>query len=304
MGGGFGPYGGGGMMFPGGMYGGMMMSGMMGHPGAGGGMMNFLCTMNYFVSMASQAVYFLGMNSHRIVDAVKTAKAALVNLEKIVRQSEFRRWMQRKSKKSVILRYLFVFMSAVLAHQLTNIAKYAFEHYMTGRASLSTPQRTIAGQIASSALSASSAPPSNIAACGVSIGGGGGGVDDQIAPLVFTDLIPLESHTADTTNGQYSITIGNSSLKQPFNVHSLSICPSSGRMYHLIEGLRHLSAADGDDENKNKTKNQSNPNRGLLHPAVADVLSNSLTIGTDNTYTLKWNGEVHEIDQIECDVTA
>jgi hypothetical protein len=146
MGGGYNPYGGG--MFPGGMYGGMMMGGMMGHPGAGGGMMGFLYTMNYFVNMASQVVYFLGMNSHRITEAVKSAKTALVNLEKIVRQSEFRRWMQRKSKKSVILRYLFVFMSAVLAHQLTTIARFAIEHYLSGSSSSSASQRVTSSAIA------------------------------------------------------------------------------------------------------------------------------------------------------------
>ena len=169
MGGGYSPYGGG--MFPGGMYGGgMMMGGMMGHPGTGGGMMGFLYTMNYFVSMASQAVYFLGMNSHRIAEAVKSAKAALVNLEKIVRQSEFRRWMQRKSKKSAILRYLFVFTSAVLAHQLTTIARYAIEHYLTGRA---PPQRAL-GQMAASSVagiasasSAAAASTSGVSTAGI-----------------------------------------------------------------------------------------------------------------------------------------
>jgi hypothetical protein len=54
-------------------------------------------------------------------------------------------------------------------------------------------------------------------------------------------------------------------------------------MYHSIDGLRHLGPSF----------------RGLLHPSVADTLSNCLTIGPDNKHTLRWNGEEHEIPQIE-----
>ncbi len=130
-------------------------------------MMGFLYTMNYFVSMASQAVYFLGMNSHRIAEAMKSAKAALVNLEKIVRQSEFRRWMQRKSKKSAILRYLFVFTSAVLAHQLTTIARYAIEHYLTGRARALGQMAASSVAGIASASSAAAASTSGVSTAGI-----------------------------------------------------------------------------------------------------------------------------------------
>lgn len=108
-------------------------------------------------------------------------------------------------------------------------------------------------------------------------------VDDQIAPLVFTDLVQHNNDPLITN--EYTVTIGNSSLKQPFRVQSLSISTSTGRMYHSIDGLRHLGPAGAF--------------RGLLHPSVADTLSNYLTIDPDtNKHTLRWNGEEFEIPQI------
>ncbi len=101
--------------------------GMYGNP------MSFIYSMNYFISMVSQVAYVLSMNSHMFMDSCRTVSAMVSGLEKLVRQSELRRWLQRKSKKSAVLRYVFVLSSMAIAAQLYRLARNLVMNYLQRR---------------------------------------------------------------------------------------------------------------------------------------------------------------------------
>ncbi len=104
-------------------------------------------------------------------------------------------------------------------------------------------------------------------------------VDDPVAPIVFSEL-----KTQDTIDNlsrrTYTLTIGGSSLEQSFDPHELTLNTSSGRMYHTIKNHKHLASK-----------------LGLLHPAVADILSEHLHITADDCL-LQWEGEAIHIKLI------
>mmetsp|Transcript_21270 Transcript_21270/g.35628 ORF Transcript_21270/g.35628 Transcript_21270/m.35628 type:complete len:278 (+) Transcript_21270:134-967(+) len=126
-------YGMGGMGYGGGMMGygmGYGMGGMMGGP------MAILYSINYFIAMIGQLTAMLGMSSQAVWHLFGIAKEALIKLEKIIRTSEFRRWLQRKSRKSPLLRYLFVVSSMLLTSQVIRLARYLIESQL-GKSTIS-----------------------------------------------------------------------------------------------------------------------------------------------------------------------
>lgn len=105
---------------------GMGFGGMGGYGGGGlmMGPLNFFYSINYFINSITQVLYMLGMNSHVLFDSINSIKQLLLKLEITVRNSEFRKWLQQKSKKSKIIRYAFVLISMFLASQTVQIVKY------------------------------------------------------------------------------------------------------------------------------------------------------------------------------------
>lgn len=117
------PYGGYGMGYGG-------MGGMMGM-GMGGGMMagpmGMLYSVNYFVAMMGQVSAMLGMGLQAVGPLYQAAREALLTLERTIRQSELRRWLQRKAGKSPLLRYALVLVSMLAASQAVRLIRYFVE---------------------------------------------------------------------------------------------------------------------------------------------------------------------------------
>jgi hypothetical protein len=113
----------------GGLYGGFPLSPMMGGYGSPMlmGPFQIIHSVNYFFANATQMAHMLGANSYVLVQLFCTAKEALKDMELLIRRSAFRRWLQRKSKKSAVLRYVFVFASMAIATQLVRIVRYLIE---------------------------------------------------------------------------------------------------------------------------------------------------------------------------------
>lgn len=116
-----------GMMPMGGMgyYGGMGygiggMGGMMGP-------MGMIYSINYFISTIGQFASMLGMSTHAVTHLLCMARESLVKLEKTVRQSEFRRWLQKKSEKSSMFRWAVIIVSMLAATQVVRFARYLIE---------------------------------------------------------------------------------------------------------------------------------------------------------------------------------
>ncbi len=99
-----------------GMYG-MGMGGMAMGPFA------WLSYINYVCMHISQIVAALGMSSHVVFEVFSRISAYLKQVEISVRQSSLRHWVQQKSKKSKLLRTVFVLVSVALGYHSAKIFK-------------------------------------------------------------------------------------------------------------------------------------------------------------------------------------
>jgi hypothetical protein len=115
MGMGYGGFGGYGM--------GYGMGGMMGP-------MSMIYSINYFIATISQFAGMLGMGTQAVSHLLQMAREQLLKLEKTVRQSELRRWLQRKSEKSPLFRWALVIVSMLAASQIVRLARYLIEVQM------------------------------------------------------------------------------------------------------------------------------------------------------------------------------
>eukprot|EP01038_Epipyxis_sp_PR26KG_P012125 gene12125-16232_t len=124
---------------------GMGMGMGMGMMGMGGGYqmagpMNLIYSVNYFIAMVSQIMMMIGMNSQAITQIFYQLSTVLSEFEVTVRKSSFRRWIQRKSKQSKILRFIFVFCSMLIASQAYRLIKFGIGQYFIGDKTLESPK--------------------------------------------------------------------------------------------------------------------------------------------------------------------
>ena len=123
MGGGYGGYGGG----MGGMYGmgGMGMGmGMGSHMMMGmGGPMSWIYSLNSIVHSIPMMMDILGMNSQMLYKLYCETCVLLMKIVNIVKRSDFRRFLQQKSRRSKALRFIFVIVSMGLASQAVRLAR-------------------------------------------------------------------------------------------------------------------------------------------------------------------------------------
>jgi hypothetical protein len=99
------------------------MGGMMGP-------MGMIYSINYFIATISQFAGMLGMGTQAVSHLLQMAREQLLKLEKTVRQSELRRWLQRKSQKSPLFRWALVIVSMLAASQVVRLARYLIEVQM------------------------------------------------------------------------------------------------------------------------------------------------------------------------------
>ncbi len=100
------------------------------------GPMNFIYSVNYFIGILSQMYHMVGMNAHVAVHLFQSTSMLLLKLENVVRTSEFRRWIQRKSKKSAVLRYLFVLSSMAIVGQVVRLVRFLVAQYFSKKKNL------------------------------------------------------------------------------------------------------------------------------------------------------------------------
>jgi len=131
--GGYGGYGGVGGGFGGsaGMGAMMGLSSMMGMYGLGsmGGPLSWLYSLNYFVSSLGIMYEWFGMNSHAILQLYHSTLGMIRRLVMIIRQSSFRRWLQQKSRKSAVVRFLFVVITMGIVSQAITLARFIYNEY-------------------------------------------------------------------------------------------------------------------------------------------------------------------------------
>jgi hypothetical protein len=122
MGGGYGGMGGG--------YGGMGMG--MGGMGMGGmGMMgpfSWIYSLNNIIHSIPMVVDVLGMNSQMVYDLYNQILAILMKIINFVKKSDFRRFLQQKSRRSRALRIAFIIVSMGLASQAMRLVKLLVQH--------------------------------------------------------------------------------------------------------------------------------------------------------------------------------
>lgn len=80
--------------------------------------LSWLYSLNYMFISLNQIVGVIGMNSHALYRVYLQAYVVIEKMLKSIRTSKFRRWLQRKSQKSALLRFLFMLSSMFVASQV------------------------------------------------------------------------------------------------------------------------------------------------------------------------------------------
>jgi hypothetical protein len=121
--GGYSGYGGMGMGMGMGMMGGYGGMGMMGMGGMGYGMgvTSWLYSINQFVYSIQAVVEMAGMSVFGLIALARTALAKLRWLWALSMNSSWRRWLQRKTKHTRIVRWLVIFLGMALSASLVKI---------------------------------------------------------------------------------------------------------------------------------------------------------------------------------------
>jgi hypothetical protein len=117
----------------------MGMGGYMGYGmglGLGGmgmiggyGPFSWIYSLNYFVNSLGMMLNMIGMSSHAIIHLYHAAYEQVNVLMNIVKNSEVRRWLQRKSRQSRVLRYIFIKTAMAAVSQVSKLAKALYDLY-------------------------------------------------------------------------------------------------------------------------------------------------------------------------------
>jgi|EP01040_Poterioochromonas_malhamensis_P001180 hypothetical protein len=119
--------------------------------GYGYGMMNpytmgplyFIQNITYFMMSIGHMFDLVGVSSQALLETLRAFMALLKQIEMKIRTSQFRRWLQRKSKKSKILRFIFVLFSMALSIQLSKWMKVLLIKYLASWISSSSTTTSI-----------------------------------------------------------------------------------------------------------------------------------------------------------------
>lgn len=94
------------------------------------GPMNMIYSVNYFIAIMGQMTTMLGMSTQAVGQLYHMAREGLFRVEQSIRQSEMRRWLQRKSKQSPLLRCMLILASMLAASQVVRFLRYLIEMQM------------------------------------------------------------------------------------------------------------------------------------------------------------------------------
>jgi len=70
------------------------------------------------------------MSSHAIIHLYHAAVEQINILMTIIKNSEARRWLQRKSKQSRVLRFLFIITAMAAVSQVSKLVKVLYDLYI------------------------------------------------------------------------------------------------------------------------------------------------------------------------------
>jgi hypothetical protein len=107
------------------------------------GPMMYIQSFNYFIMSIGHFFDLIGVSSHALIEGIYAIGKMLKDLEMKIRTSEFRRWLQQKSKKSKLLRFLFILSSMAIAVQLSKLLKFLIAKYLSSYISLQDERPTI-----------------------------------------------------------------------------------------------------------------------------------------------------------------
>lgn len=103
--------------------------------------------------------------------------------------------------------------------------------------------------------------------------------EDTIASVGFTDLEEQKG------GSEHLLLYGGGQLSEAFNPDLLHIASSTGRLYHPISTHRYLKGT-----------------WGLLHPALAQNLMESVTVQPDGKYSFEFQGQLKVLKELDLDV--
>jgi hypothetical protein len=126
MSGGYGGYGGAGLYGMGGMGMGMGSHMMMGP-------FSWIYSLNNIVHSIPMMMDVLGMNSQMLYQMFSQTCKLLMTVVTLVKRSEFRRFLQHKSRRSKALRFMFIVGAMGIASQVVRLAKLIAAHHFSQR---------------------------------------------------------------------------------------------------------------------------------------------------------------------------
>lgn len=88
--------------------------------------LQFLNSLNYIVYTVGHMTDMLGMNANAILQGYHGLASMLQKIIEIIKKSDMRLWLRKKSKKSKLLRFLFVFLSMTLTAMAYKIIRLAY----------------------------------------------------------------------------------------------------------------------------------------------------------------------------------
>ena len=106
---------------------GMGMMGMNPMMGILSGPMSLIYSLNFFIASLGQIMEVLGMNAHVIINLYRTTYEAYRQIVERIRTSESRRWLQRKCKKSRLLRWLLIVASCAVVGSAVKVVQFYVE---------------------------------------------------------------------------------------------------------------------------------------------------------------------------------
>ena len=93
--------------------------------------LQWLNNLNYVVYTIGHMTEMVGMNAHAILQGYQGLSTMLQKVIEIIKKSNVRLWLRKKSKKSKLLRFLFVFLSMALTAMAYKIIRLAYIYFQS-----------------------------------------------------------------------------------------------------------------------------------------------------------------------------
>lgn len=109
--------------------------GYYGNPFLMSGPLSWAFSLNYFIFSVNQFIEAVGMNSVALLQVYSQVIYLWKVYSNLFMKSNFRKWIQQKSKESKLLRFLFIVGAIAISAQLTKVVRYLLSN-MSGTGNL------------------------------------------------------------------------------------------------------------------------------------------------------------------------